>query len=220
MSEGDDPAETARRAHELRRLEAILFAASEPIALGELSTRLPGADLTALIDELEGCYRDRGVNVRRLADRVQMVTAPDCADALIEHRTQERPLGRAALETLAIVAYHQPTSRAEIEEVRGARVSKGSLDRLIELGWIAPKGRRDAPGRPLVFVTTPAFLAQFGLDGLASLPNKSDLEAAGLLDARLPEGFAVPVPRGAGDELAGPDEEAGEFATDYGDGEA
>jgi segregation and condensation protein B len=129
-------------------------------------------------------------------------------------------VGRAALETLAIVAYHQPCSRAEIEEVRGARVSKGSLDRLIELGWVGAKGRRDAPGRPLLFVTTPAFLAQFGLSGLEDLPNKADLEAAGLLDARLPADFAVPVPsraEGAGEPDADDPDGEREFASDYGE---
>jgi len=222
MADGGVPldSDTARivaEATDLRRLEALLFAAGAPLGMDELAERLPGADVEALVAELEARYADRGVNLRRVGGRVQMVTAPDCADVLVSHRTQSKKLSRAALETLAIIAYHQPCSRAEIEEVRGVAVSKGSLDQLLELGWLRLRGRRDAPGRPLLYGTTRAFLDHFGLDDLSHLPGKADLEAAGLLDARLPPDFQVPVPRGGGEdeeaETGGQD--APEFVADF-----
>ena len=181
-----------------RRLEALLFASPEPVRLATIAERICAegeADPEALIAALAARYEGRGVVLRRVAGGVQMVTAPDCADVLTERTEKTRRLSRAALETLAVIAYHQPCTRPEVEEVRGVALAKGSLDRLIELGWVAPRGRRDAPGRPLLYGTTDAFLEQFGLTGLDALPNKADLQAAGLLDARLPDGFAVPRPR-------------------------
>nr|WP_281373742.1 SMC-Scp complex subunit ScpB [Parvularcula dongshanensis] len=198
----------------------MLFASPEPLSRAEIAERLPGADVAALIEVLIERYADRGVNVRTVAGKVQMVTAPDCADVLVAYRTEGRRLSRAALETLSIIAYHQPCSRAEIEEVRGVAVAKGSLDQLLELGWIKLSGRRDAPGRPLLYATTDAFLEQFGLDDVSHLPGRADLEAQGLLDARLPPGFAVPSPRAVEGELTGEDAaDAPDFVTDY-DGEA
>ena len=178
-----------------RRLEALLFASPEPVSTDVIAERIEGFEPEALIAAVRARYEGRGVVLRDVAGGVQMVTAPDCADVLTERTEKTRRLGRAALETLAVIAYHQPCTRPEVEEVRGVALAKGSLDRLIELGWVAPKGRKDAPGRPLLYGTTTAFLEQFGLTGLDALPNKADLQAAGLLDARLPEGFQVPRPR-------------------------
>ena len=177
-----------------RRLEALLFASPAPVSRAVIAERIEDVPADDLIGALRARYEGRGVVLREVAGGVQFVTAPDCADVLVERTERSRRLSRAALETLAVIAYHQPCTRPEIEEVRGVALAKGSLDRLIELGWVAPRGRKDAPGRPLLYGTTPAFLEQFGLTGLDALPNKADLQAAGLLDARLPDGFAVPRP--------------------------
>lgn len=179
----------------IRRLEAVLFASSSPLTEEVLIQRVPGADLPRQLEILERHYDRRGVHLRKINNGWQFVTAPDVADVLVEYRTQQRKLSRAALETLAIIAYHQPCSRAEIEEVRGVAVAKGSLDQLLELGWIRPKGRREVPGRPVIYGTTPAFLEHFGLESVAHLPGLQDLKAAGLLEARLPPGFEVPMPK-------------------------
>lgn len=176
-----------------RRIEALLFASPEPLSEAEVAQRVPNA-ASRHFERLQKLYATRGVQLRRVADKWQFVTAPDVADVLIEHLTEARKLSRAALETLAIIAYHQPCSRADIEDVRGVAVAKGSLDRLMELGWLCLRGRRDAPGRPVLYGTTPAFLEHFGLDSLSNLPGLNDLTAAGLLDARLPPGFEVPRP--------------------------
>ena len=182
-----------------RRLEALLFASPEPVSRAVIAERIGDVPADDVIEALRARYEGRGVVLREVAGGVQFVTAPDCADVLTDRTERTRRLSRAALETLAVIAYHQPCSRPDIEEVRGVALAKGSLDRLIELGWVAPRGRKDAPGRPLLFGTTSAFLEQFGLSGLDALPHKADLQAAGLLDARLPEGFAVPRPQ-AGEE--------------------
>ena len=192
MSEIED-ARAFERA--VRRLEALVFASPEPVPEALVAARIPDAAPEDLIAALAERYEGRGVVLRRVADGVQMVTAPDCADVLIERTERTRRLSRAALETLAVIAYHQPCSRPEIEEVRGVALAKGSLDRLIELGWVAPRGRKEAPGRPLLYGTTPAFLEQFGLPNLGALPGRADLQAAGLLDAQLPSDFLVPRPR-------------------------
>jgi segregation and condensation protein B len=167
----------------LRLVEALLFAASEPLPEGELARRLgEGADVTALLRDLSGHYAERGVNLVRLAGGWTFRTAPDLASRLTTERAVSRKLSRAAVETLAIVAYHQPVTRAEIEAIRGVALARGTLDRLLELGWVRPHGRREAPGRPLNWITTPAFLAHFGLDTLAELPGVEELRLAGLLD--------------------------------------
>lgn len=202
----------------LRRLEAVLFASASPLTEAALSDRVPGADLPRQLELLEKHYDGRGINLRKVNEAWQFVTAADVAHVLVERRQQQRKLSRAALETLAIIAYHQPCSRAEIEEVRGVAVAKGSLDQLLELGWIRPRGRRDVPGRPLIYGTTPAFLEHFGLEALSHLPGLQDLKAAGLLDARLPPGFEVPSPRGDDDEQADADAISGEspdFQVDF-----
>ncbi|HIJ63019.1 MAG TPA: SMC-Scp complex subunit ScpB, partial [Rhodospirillaceae bacterium] len=171
--------------HSLRLLEAILFASAEPVEERYLSQRLPPeADLQALLAELEEHYRGRGVNLLRRDGRWALRTAPDLAAALAIDIEVERKLSRAAVETLAIIAYHQPVTRAEIEEIRGVQLSRGTLDTLFEAGWVRPAGRRRTPGRPMAWATTEAFLDHFALTGLDELPNLEDLKAAGLLDAR------------------------------------
>ncbi len=169
----------------LRLLEALLFAAAEPMTPEAIAERLPkSADVNALLGELEALYADRGVNVVRVAGKIMLRTAPDLVDALKIERTVRRKLSRAAIETLAIIAYHQPVTRAEIEEIRGVELSKGTLDLLMEAGWILPRGHRETPGRPALWVSSEQFLLHFGLDKLDDLPGVEDLRAAGLLDAR------------------------------------
>jgi segregation and condensation protein B len=167
----------------LRLLEALLFAAPSPLAEAELARRLgDDADLAALLGELAAHYAARGINLVRLAGGWTFRTAPDLAADLRSERAVARKLSRAAVETLAIVAYHQPVTRAEIEAIRGVALARGTLDRLLEADWVRPAGRRETPGRPLNWVTTPQFLAHFGLAGLADLPGVAELRAAGLLD--------------------------------------
>jgi segregation and condensation protein B len=171
------------RLEQLRLLEALLFASPEPLAEDELARRLSDtAEVTALLRELAQSYAERGVNLVRLAGGWTFRTAPDLASSLKSERVVTRKLSRAAVETLAIVAYHQPVTRAEIEAIRGVALARGTLDRLMEAGWVRPVGRRDSPGRPLNWSTTPAFLAHFGLDSLDELPGIDELRAAGLLD--------------------------------------
>ena len=182
--------EAEGRARQLRSVEAMLFAAPGPIAPAEIAKRLPaGADVRELIDMLVAHYAGRGVNVVRVAGKVGIRTAPDLAGALAIEVPVQRKLTRAAVETLAIIAYQhaekKPVTRAEIEEIRGVSISKETLDRLMEAGWIKPHGHRDnVPGRPAEWITTPDFLEHFGLDSLAQLPGLEELKAAGLLDRR------------------------------------
>ena len=171
------------RAQQRRLLEALLFAAAEPLAEEALVLRLgDGTDIAGLLAELVELYAGRGINLVRLGGGWTFRTAPDLAPALRSERPVTRKLSRAAVETLAVIAYHQPATRAEIEEIRGVALGRGTLDRLMEAGWVRPRGRRDSPGRPLTWVTTPAFLAHFGLDSLNELPGVDELRAAGLLD--------------------------------------
>jgi segregation and condensation protein B len=169
----------------LRLVEALLFAAGAPLDEESLKERLPaGADVAALLAELAELYRPRGVNVVRVANGWTLRTAPDLAQRLKLERKVSRKLSRAAVETLAIVAYHQPVTRAEIEDIRGVVISRGTLDTLMEAGWIMPKGRRMTVGRPATWVTTDAFLLHFGLAELADLPGVDELRAAGLIGPR------------------------------------
>ncbi len=169
--------------HRLRLLEALLFAAPEPLDEDDLAQRLGDcADVAALLQEVAERYAERGVNLVRLAGGWTFRTAPDLAPELRSERIVSRKLSRAAVETLAIIAYHQPATRAEIEAIRGVALARGTIDRLMEAGWVRPLGRRDSPGRPLNWVTTPGFLAHFGLDRLDELPGIDELRAAGLLD--------------------------------------
>jgi segregation and condensation protein B len=229
------------RGQQLRLVEALLFAAPEPLAEAAIAGRLPdGADVAGLLAELEAVYRHRGVTLARVAGKWAMRTAPDLAPHLLLERTVSRKLSRAAVETLAIVAYHQPVTRAEIEEIRGVALSKGTLDVLMESGWIRPKGRRQTPGRPVTWVTTDEFLTHFGLDTLGELPGLDELKAAGLLDLRpsvslgenselppsvqgdgedeIEEDQAALLDDALGELLAEPEEGAGEASAEQQDG--
>ncbi|KAB2941248.1 SMC-Scp complex subunit ScpB [Hyphomicrobium sp.] len=179
----------------LRILEALLFAAAEPLDEAKLASHLAeGEDIGVLIEELRAFYAGRGVNLVRVAGKWAFRTAEDLAYLLERYATQERRLSKAALETLSIVAYHQPVTRAEIEEVRGVTTSAGTLDILLETGWVRLRGRRRAPGRPVTYGTTDAFLSHFGLESIKDLPGLAELRASGLLDGNLPPDFAVPEP--------------------------
>jgi segregation and condensation protein B len=183
------------RPEELRLLEALLFASPEPLDTAALAKKMPqGVDIKAALAQLQADYASRGVNLVRIAGKWTFRTAGDLAWLMTRESTETRRLSRAAIEMLAIIAYHQPVTRAEIEEIRGVVTSKGTLDVLLETGWIKPRGRRKTPGRPLTFGTTEAFLSQFTLENLTDLPGLEELKGAGLLDSRLPGGFAVPMP--------------------------
>ncbi len=208
----------------LRLLEAVLFASAEPLTEKVLASRLPeGADVPGLLIELKDLYANRGVHLMQYEDRWAFRTAPDLGPRLQIEQKVVRKLTRAAVETLAIVAYHQPVTRAEIEEIRGVVISKGTLDHLLEAGWIKPKGRRQTPGRPVTWVTTEAFLEFFGLESTEALPGVEELRAAGLLDARAgistlgtqadAAGRALP-PDDDGEEEAAAEELRGEAADD------
>ena len=187
---------SADRRERLRILEALLFAAAEPLHEKQMAEHLPdGDDVMALLAELQGFYAGRGVNLVRVAGKWAFRTAEDLAFLLERHAKQQRRLSKAALETLSIIAYHQPVTRAEIEEIRGVQTSSGTLDVLMETGWVRPRGRRRAPGRPITYGTTPEFLVHFSLDSIKDLPGLAELKGAGLLDSNLPPGFEVPEPR-------------------------
>jgi segregation and condensation protein B len=183
------------RAEELRILEALLFAAEAPLDEKILAKRLPaGSDVRALLTQLQREYEPRGVNLVRVAGKWTLRTAGDLAWLLTHEAVVTRKLSRAALETLAIVAYHQPVTRAEVEDIRGVSTSKGTLDVLLETNWVRLRGRRKAPGRPVTYGTTEAFLSHFGLEALTDLPGLDELKGAGLIEPTLPIGFTVPVP--------------------------
>jgi segregation and condensation protein B len=191
----DDAGDVQERPEELRLLEAMLFAASEPLSEKDLAARLPqGTDVEDALKRLQQDYASRGVNLVRVAGKWSFRTSSDLSWLLSKETVETRKLSRAAIETLAIIAYHQPVTRTEIEDIRGVTTSKGSIDVLLETGWIKPRGRRKVPGRPLTFGTTEAFLSHFGLDAVGDLPGLEELKGSGLLDGRLPAGFAVPMP--------------------------
>ncbi len=169
----------------VRLVEALLFASSEPLAPAQLARFLPeDTDLDAILSDLETLYANRGVNLVKRGGRWAFRTAVDLAPRMELETKVVRKLSRVALETLAVIAYHQPVTRGEIEEIRGVALSKGTLDTLLEIGWIRPKGRRKTPGRPVTWGTSEAFLDHFGLDSLDALPGAEELKAAGLLDSR------------------------------------
>jgi segregation and condensation protein B len=199
---------------QVRIVEALLFASSEPLGADALAAALPpGTDMEALLRDLQKRYEERGVNLVKVAGKWQFRTAKDLGFLLHKEKTEERRLSRAAIETLAIIAYHQPVTRAEIEEIRGVMVSKGTVDALMEVGWVRIRGRRRTPGRPVTYGTTHAFLTHFGLDSVSDLPGMDELKAAGFLDAAPPAGFGIPNPS---DALA-PDEDPYEGEEEDGD---
>lgn len=207
---------------DLRLLEALLFAASEPIDIETLRERMAeDVDISALLARLAREYAGRGINLVTVAGRWRFQTAPDLAGHLVDVKEAPRKLSRAALETLAIIAYHQPVTRAEIEDVRGVAVSKGTIDVLMELGWARLRGRRRTPGRPVTYGTTEDFLAHFNLETITDLPGREDLKAAGLLDPRLPKDFEMPTPmmmddlRIDEDPLEDDEDEQAEFFEDF-----
>ena len=176
-------------------MEAMLFASAEPVDEKDLAARLPqGVDVRAALSRLQEDYATRGVNLVRISGKWTFRTAGDLSWLLSKETVETRKLSRAAIETLAIIAYHHDVTRTEIEDIRGVSTSKGSIDVLLETGWIKPRGRRKVPGRPLTFGTTEAFLSHFGLDAVGDLPGLEELKGSGLLDGRLPAGFAVPMP--------------------------
>ncbi len=173
------------RFQQLRLIEALFFTSAEPLGLDQIRRHLPDeADAEKLLAELAALYANRGVNLIQVGNRWALRTAPDLAPLMQIERAVVRKPSRAAVETLAIIAYHQPLTRAEIEEIRGVALSRGTLDTLLEAGWIRPKGRRRTPGRPVTWGTSEAFLDHFGLESLDSLPGVAELKAAGLLDTR------------------------------------
>lgn len=199
-------AQAAALAESKRIVEAMLFASSEPLDESTLAERLPeGGDLAATLAALRDDYATRGVNLARAGAKWYFRTADDLGWLLRREETPQRKLTRAAIETLAIVAYHQPVTRAEIEDIRGVAISKGTLDVLLETGWVRLRGRRKAPGRPITYGTTEKFLVHFGLEQISDLPGLEELKGAGLFDGRLPPGFGVPKP--SDDEALTPDED-------------
>ncbi|QUD88393.1 SMC-Scp complex subunit ScpB [Phenylobacterium montanum] len=208
----NDPGETERR------IEALLFAASEPLSAADLAGRLPeGADIGAGLMALQASYQGRGVNLVCVADRWRFQTAEDLAWLMTEEREEARRLSKAAQETLAIIAYHQPVTRAEIEAIRGVQASRGTIDVLLELGLVRLRGRRRTPGRPVTFGTTDTFLEHYGLATLGDLPGAAEMKALGLLGMDMPANFSVPTPGSdlADDEEPFEDGETPEFHQDF-----
>ncbi|MEM7067500.1 MAG: SMC-Scp complex subunit ScpB [Pseudomonadota bacterium] len=190
----EDSSKKAAREH-VRMVEAIVFASSEPVSEKALQERLPeGVELEPLMRELQLAYAGRGINLMRVGGAWAFRTADDLGFLLQREAIEQRKLSRAALEVLAIIAYHQPVTRAEIEEIRGVATSKDTLDVLLETEWIRIRGRRRTPGRPVTYGTTLHFLDHFGLEELKDLPGLDELKGAGLLRSQIPANFSVPVP--------------------------
>lgn len=214
---------TDKMAEAMRRAEAILFAAGEPLSAEQIAESMPhGIEAADVLMQLQGQYHGRGVELVEVAGKWRFQSAADLDYLFVEERHEQKKLSQASLETLAIIAYGQPVTRAEIEAVRGVAVSKGTIDTLMETGWIRIKGRRQTPGRPVTYGTTDAFLEHFSLESLAVLPGKADLEAEGLLGDVIPDDFQMP----GEDQLTGDEEivegaeteggeDDGEFITDY-----
>lgn len=199
MSENEPARDTVDvsdiEARNLRILEALLFASAEPLAVSEMSGFISdAADAEKLLETLAAQYATRGVNLVRRGDKWAFRTAEDLSFLLRREETQTRPLSRAALETLSIIAYHQSVTRAEIEEIRGVATGKGTLDTLMEADWVRMRGRRRTPGRPVTYGTTEGFLDHFGLEALTDLPGLEELKGAGLLSNRLPPDMQIPLP--------------------------
>lgn len=215
--------ERARRvepsADVVRAAEALLFASGEPITAKALSDKLgPEVDVAAVLMRLKRDYAERGVQLVEAGGAWRFQSAPDLSTLFAETREEPKRLPKAAMETLAVIAYHQPVTRAEIEEIRGVSLSRGSMELLLEIGWIRPRGRRRTPGRPLTFGTTDAFLSQFGLASLDALPGKDDLKSLGLLDPRAAAAIDVPRPSeetASDEEPLGPGEDSASFFVDH-----
>ncbi len=204
FTEGGERHRAPPSADAVRAAEALLFAGGEPITAKELGEKLgPGVDAAAVLMKLKADYAGRGVELVEAGGAWRFQSAADLQGLFTETREATKKLPKATLETLAVIAYHQPVTRAEIEEIRGVSLSRGAMEFLLELGWLRPRGRRRTPGRPLTFGTTDAFLSHFGLASLDALPGKDDLKALGLLDPRAAAAMDVPRPS----EEAGPDEE-------------
>ena len=197
----------ARAEQEAERIaEALVFASAQPVSETYIAARLPrGADVPRIMARLKSLYADRGVHLLQVADHWAFRTAADLSFVVQTDENEVRKLSRAALEVLAIIAYHQPVTRAEIEDIRGVQTSKGTIDVLMEAGWIRFRGRRRTPGRPVTFGTTRDFLDHFGLEELRDLPGLEELKGAGLLSGRIPSNFHVPMP--LGDDDLGEDED-------------
>ncbi len=196
----------AERSQHLRIIEALLFSAAEPVSLVKLGEHLPeGADIAGLLADLRLNYENRGVNLVEIAGKFMLRTAEDMSFILRKDVQEQKKLSKAGLETLAIIAYHQPVTRADIEDIRGVAISRGTLDTLLEIGWIRMRGRRKSPGRPVTYGTSEVFMQHFGLADITDLPGLQELKAAGLLDANLPPGFDIPVPK-APDDLTADEE--------------
>ncbi|TPP10911.1 SMC-Scp complex subunit ScpB [Rhizobium glycinendophyticum] len=196
----DEAALAQREGEALRIAEALVFASAQPVSTGFIEERLPrGIDARAILHKLKDDYAGRGVNLVQVDDHWAFRTAADLSFAIRKDETEVRKLSRAALEVLAIIAYHQPVTRAEIEDIRGVQTSKGTLDVLMEAGWVRFRGRRRSPGRPVTLGTTRDFLDHFGLEELRDLPGLEELKGAGLLSGRIPANFNIPMPLGSDD---------------------
>jgi segregation and condensation protein B len=196
---GESLFEAPPMAEQERMVEAILFATSEPVTVRELESRMPhGCDAREALEHLRKRYEGRGVNVVKVGDAWAIRTAADLSFLMQKETVETRKLSRAAVETLAIIAYHQPVTRAEIEEIRGVSVSRGTVDQLLEMEWIRFGRRRMTPGRPVTFVVTPEFLDHFGLESARDLPGLKELRSAGLLESRPPP--SLPDPSEAEDD--------------------
>ena len=199
----DNPAQRLFLAEAVRMAEAIVFASAEPVGEKQLAARLPdGIDVPAVMSELGAIYERRGVNLVKVGEGWAFRTAGDLAFLMSRDQVREKKLSRAALEVLAIIAYHQPVTRAEIEDIRGVETSKGTLDTLLETEWVRMRGRRKSPGRPVTYGTTDRFLDHFQLEEIRDLPGMEELKGAGLLSVRMPTNFAMPVPPSDPDQLS------------------
>jgi len=197
---GDDGQQSKDLREHLRMVEAIVFASSDPVSEKALLERLPeGIELETLMRELQQAYSSRGINLVKIGENWAFRTADDLSFLLQKETVETRKLSRAALEVLAIIAYHQPVTRAEIEEIRGVATSKGTLDVLLETEWVRMRGRRKTPGRPVTYGTTINFLDQFGLEELKDLPGLEELKGSGLLRSQVPANFIVPEPNDSDD---------------------
>jgi segregation and condensation protein B len=199
----ENPAAKLQRAETARMIEALIFASAEPVSRKALEARLPeGTEISGALEHLTEIYAKRGVNLVEHSGHYVFRTASDLSFLLNRETETRKKLSRAALEVMAIIAYHQPVTRAEIEEVRGVDTSKGTLDTLLESGWVKMRGRRRTPGRPVTYGTTLEFLSHFGLEALSDLPGLEELKGAGLLTVRVPDQFRMPSPSSNPEALA------------------